>query len=332
MTTTAERRPDVRRAVPLAGLVWVTWRQHRAVLAGACALLGGFAILLVVHGLAMHGDYKQLDVAACLKSPDCNTPYRIFVDRYTTWTHYLPAGLALLPAALGIFVGAPMVARELESGTFRFAWTQGASRIRWVGVKLIVLGAALVLLALGFSWLFSWWYGPWHRLSGRMAQGGAYEIEGVVFAARTLFGFAAGAFLGAAIRRTVPAMAATGVLWFGVVGTTLFWLRGLIAGPRVVSDTVYAHVSGTWTISSWVQDAAGHHRSQQQVSALARTDGVSGDSALTRWMAEHHYSVWDSYQPGSRFWHFQLVEGSGYVLLAVLLMAGTLWLVHRRAV
>ena len=31
----------------------------------------------------------------------------------------------LLPGLLGVFVGAPVVARELESGTYRFAWTQG---------------------------------------------------------------------------------------------------------------------------------------------------------------------------------------------------------------
>ena len=45
-----------------------------------------------------------------------------------------------LPAVLGMFWGAPLVARELESGTFRLAWTQGRSRHTWFAAKLAVIG------------------------------------------------------------------------------------------------------------------------------------------------------------------------------------------------
>jgi len=70
-----------------------------------------------------------------------------------------------------------------------------------------ILGAILTALALSFSALFTWWYGPWNTIQGRISPGGAYEISGIVFAARTLFAFSLGALLGAIIRRSVPAMA-----------------------------------------------------------------------------------------------------------------------------
>ena len=118
-----------------------------------------------------------------------------------------------LPGLIGVFVGAPLVARELESGTFRFAWTQGRSRVQWIVTKLVLLAIVLTALALAFSALFTWWYGPFDAITGRMAPYGAYEISGLVFAARTLFGFTLGVAAGLLIRRTVPAMAATAAVW-----------------------------------------------------------------------------------------------------------------------
>jgi len=95
--------------------------------------------------------------------------------------------------------------------------------------------------ALGLSLLFGWWFAPYEPLQGRIASGQAFEVEGVVFAARTLFGVALGAFAGAVIRRTVPAMAATLVGWLAVVvvvvvvvPAALFWrphYRPALTGP-----------------------------------------------------------------------------------------------------
>ena len=44
----------------VSGLPWVTWRQHRFALLGVVAVLGGFSVFLVIHGLAMHADYHRL--------------------------------------------------------------------------------------------------------------------------------------------------------------------------------------------------------------------------------------------------------------------------------
>lgn len=42
----------------------------------------------------------------------------------------------LAPALIGAFTGPAVMARELETGTFRYAWTQGIGRARWTIAKL----------------------------------------------------------------------------------------------------------------------------------------------------------------------------------------------------
>jgi hypothetical protein len=49
------------------------------------------------------------------------------------------------------------------------------------------------------------------------------------------------------------------------------------------------------------------------------------------WLQRHGYTRWDSYRSESRFWHFQLVEGAAYLVLAAVLAGTAVWLLRRRA-
>jgi hypothetical protein len=311
----------------LHGLPWVTWRQHRVALAGAVVALGGFSILMLISGLAMHSAYTRLGLNTCgdLTGASCRVQLDIFNHDYGNWAQQLPRFLTFLPGLLGVFLGAPLVARELESGAFRFAWTQGRNRVQWITVKLVLLAGALTALALAFSALFSWWYGPFEPLLGRMGRGQAYEVAGVVFAARTLFGFTLGALLGTLIRRTVPAMAATAATWLAVAWPSVVYLRPLIQAP--INAPEDSTPKSSWITSTWMQDAAGHHVNQDRVLQQAMASGIDPRT----WLTQHHYTNWVSYQPDSRFWHFQTIEASGYVTLALLLAGATIWWLHRRA-
>jgi len=48
-------------------------------------------------------------------------------------------------------------------------------------------------------------------------------------------------------------------------------------------------------------------------------------------LTQHGYKYWMSYQPGSRFWPFQWIEGGWLRAFSLLLIAATVWLVRRRA-
>jgi hypothetical protein len=57
----------------------------------------------------------------------------------------------------------------------------------------------------------------------------------------------------------------------------------------------------------------------------------SGTGSPEQLLAQHGYTHWISYQPASRFWPFQWIEGGWLLALSVLLIAATVWLVRRRA-
>ena len=170
----------------LPGMLWVVWRQHRLALAGTLALFGVLAAFLVAQGIGMHATWNQLGLGRppTPSAPPGSRALAItFENEYLTLGMYAPRVVMFVPLVVGALVGAPLLARELESGTFRFAWTQGIGRTRWLVTKLVALGLALTLVALAFSLVFSWWYRPFALLSGHQP-----EVEGLVFAARMLLG------------------------------------------------------------------------------------------------------------------------------------------------
>jgi ABC-type transport system involved in multi-copper enzyme maturation permease subunit len=65
----------------------------------------------------------------------------------TTLRLWLSVLVVVVPGLLGAFWGAPLVASELESGSFRLAWTQDVSRVRWLAARLAVCGLASIAVA-----------------------------------------------------------------------------------------------------------------------------------------------------------------------------------------
>ena len=106
-----------------------------------------------------------------------------------------------------MFSGAPLAARELETGTFRLAWTQGVTRTRWLAAKLAIAGIAAAEL---FSLMVNWWASPIHKAMSRYNPFTPDSFHtGVAPAGYAAFAFALGVTAGLFIRRTLPAMAVT---------------------------------------------------------------------------------------------------------------------------
>src|SRR5215475_4450820 len=135
LTSPARPARDARlRPVPWRRMAWVTWRQHRAALGGVAVLLGALAGYLWLSGLQMHHSYAS----ACSQASSLACAMN-FTGRYGITAIFVSILLQAVPALIGAFTGAPLLARELETGTFRFAWTQGIGRLRWTVAKLVLL-------------------------------------------------------------------------------------------------------------------------------------------------------------------------------------------------
>jgi hypothetical protein len=337
MTAVAAPAPPAGgpRPVPWTKLVWVTWRQHRVALAGVAALLGGLAVYLLVMGLRIHSAYRAAASCHPIGSAACEVTTQPFSNLYRTAVDVVLI-LLVIPVLVGVFAGAPLLARELETGTFRFAWTQGCGRLRWAVTKLALIAAAVTAAAGAFSLLFSWYYQPFfaERLDGVLAPQ-LFELRGAGFAAWTLLAFALGAIAGVLIGRTVPAMAASLAVWAGLDLATTLFLRKHYQTPLVTKGSPsYSHPP--WVVGQWYTGPSGTPVRQQTIrSVMAHAPASVRNSlnpdAATAYLSAHHYAQWSAYQPESRFWHFQLIEGGWLLALSLILLAATVWLVRRRA-
>jgi hypothetical protein len=159
-------------------MTWLAWRQARTQIAVALAATAAVAIAAAAAGRG--GSTLRL------------------------WLSVL---VVVAPGLLGVFWGAPLVAGELESGSFRLAWTQDVSRVRWLAARLAVSGLAAMAVAGLASWLVTWWAGPLDRAG--LNQFGSFDSRDIVAVGYAAFAFTLGVLLGTLLRKTVPAMAAT---------------------------------------------------------------------------------------------------------------------------
>jgi ABC-2 family transporter protein len=329
LTTPARPGHDApMRPVPWRRMAWVTWRQHRSALGGLALFLGALAVYLWLTGLQIHHAYAT----------DCHSASSLactidFTGRYGTTAIIVSILLQAVPALIGAFAGAPVLARELETGTFRYAWTQGFGRARWTLAKLVLLAAAVAAAAGAFSVLFSWYNQPFFAAGYAIPfSTRIFNLGEVAFAAWSLAAFTIGALAGMLVRRVVPAIAATLAVYAGLAFAVGLWLREHYMTPLVTS---HLNLPGSaWIISQWYTKGgkfAFPAQGTQMLNAISRLCPGTSNVPPASCLSQHGYTQWISYQPASRFWPLQWIEGGWLLALSALLIAATVWLVRRRA-
>jgi hypothetical protein len=159
-------------------MIWLTWRQFRPqAIATACGL-AVVVIVLAVSRLGLASAYSAAGVSAC--HAHCASAASIFLDRVGNFDKFLDFGTVLLlllaPALMGLFWGAPLIAREVAEGTHRIAWNQSVTRTRWTIVKLGLVGLAAIATAGLLSLIVTWWASPIDAAS--LAGGAAQAATG----------------------------------------------------------------------------------------------------------------------------------------------------------
>ena len=325
------------RPVPWRRMAWVTWRQHRIALGGVAVLLGALAVYLWLTGLQLHHAYAAVTAA-------CHPAGSVACAQMTNSLNgtYVPHAVVAIilmqaaPALIGAFVGAPVLAREMETGTFRYAWTQGFGRWRWTLGKLVPLAIAVAAAGGACSVLFSWYYQPFFAEGFQTPLAPiVFGLRGVAFAAWTLAAFAIGALAGMLIRRVVPAIAATLAVYAGLALAAGGFMRQHYLTPLVTSALNVPR--SAWLISQWYTKGgklafAGVQKSGLNAERLQHfCPSAPPSETLGQCLSSRGYTQWTSYQPVGRFWPFQWIEGGWLLALSVLLIAATIWLVRRRA-
>jgi hypothetical protein len=275
-----------------------TWLQYRTQTLTTFAVLAALAGVAAITAVQLSHLYNDL-VAHCTTGCDLAT------NQFLSHDHFMDQVLDIVaraaPALFGIFWGAPLLARELETGTYRLAWTQSVSRTRWLLTKLVVVGLITALVAGLLSLTITWWYGSYHGLSS--TRYGVFDRRDIAPVGYAVFAFALGALAGVVIRRTVPAMAATlGGYVLARVATSV-WIRPHLlsplhetlslsnAGPTSRAQLGIGSTNGSavhlfakgagppnsWTLSSHIVTGNGHVASSAQLAGFVHQycSGVS---------------------------------------------------------
>lgn len=354
-------------------MIWLTWRQFRAQAIAAVAALAAFAMALAVTRPRMDSLYAASGITGC--HGGCAGPADTFLNQLASAApfggrdfHLLPAGFDLYPfmyglgivvilaapAIIGIFWGAPLIARELETGTCRLAWNQTVTRTRWLTVKLVLVGVAAMAFTEALSLIQAWWAAPIGRAVG-LGGGASLFSEGrfgsLVFATHGItplgyaaFGFVLGVTAGVLFRRAVPAMAVTLAIFAAVQVVVPLWVRPHLLPPDhtiVTTQSAYVEVTDSgggpaltatvvpghpraWLLSSGAVNEAGQPVSKVPAACVPGLEGAAGapgnstpsEQGLQRCLDSHGIREAISYQPASRFWPFQWIETAIYLVLA----------------
>jgi len=342
-------------------MTWLTWRQLRASVAIAAVGLAAAVSVLLATGQRLSGllrtagenFFDQLDDDATLEAV-------LVLGGRLVWA---------LPVIVGVFWGAPMVARELEAGTHRLVWTQSISRTRWLANKLALTGlVAAVVGTLGLA--LTWWSRPIDDAVGQGFNGSSvasvprlwpdvFGTRGVVPIGMTVLGLCVGVAAGLVIRRTVAAMALTLVTVVAVQlaapvllqphlltptrDTIVYTVDRItelqITGPpgsedmEVVEFAVGLDEPGAWLVDLEMVDAEGRVVTDlpEWLVDCAPHPGSDPDvvAACFDRLEDEGYRQRVDYLAASRFWQLQAVETGVLLLLAACVAGFCFWRVRR---
>lgn len=263
-------------------MIWLTWRQFRIQFLVVGSVIAAAAVMLAITAPGLADDYQR-HTTAFIK----NLAY----ERFDTVLYQ--AGMVLLyaaPPVIGAFWGAPLIARELEAGTHRLAWSQSIGRRRWLATKVGLTGLAAMAVTGVLSLAVTWWATPIDDAmnSGQDSNLFLPRLFPPVFAARGLvpigyaaFAFALGVAVGLVVRRTLVALALTlaAVIVVQILAPTFirphllaptdqkivatadnvrgFMLSGPELDPQVKQLEVATGAVGAWKLSDRTVDKSG---------------------------------------------------------------------------
>jgi hypothetical protein len=323
-------------------MTWFIWRQYRVTAAIAGAILAAFAVLFLITGLQDAAQWHAA-LANCAKNDSCgNLAQDVSLGRGPVYA--LTILTLAVPLLFGMFWGSPAVARERETGTMQYAWTQSVTRWRWLSVKTGWLLLAGAVFGGAVAGIITWWYAPLNALNQVQFQPGYFDIQGIVPIGYAVFAMALGITAGALIGRSLPALAVTAGLFLAIRLVITFWVRVhyIPAVTTIYSVTQNLPSKGAvWSLAQGVVLPDGQFTTGLSVGPGHIIGGLSGpqvpaacptsqiSSALTC-MARLGYRSFATYQPGYRFWAFQFIETGIFVAFAAALIAVTFLVVRSR--
>ncbi|MEU3755008.1 transporter [Streptomyces olivoreticuli] len=323
----------------MKGTLWLAWRQQRALILVGAALLVACAVWAAVQRADMMAFIADHRIPHCAgwdadecSGLDIEQAQRLLDDNVGA-LRALGTLSAALPVLIGVFWGAPLLGRELESGTWKLALTQGVSIRRWFATRFTLAAVCAVIGSTVLAALVAWWWSPISNMLNGLYwhDGYIFNATGPAAIACALFGLAAGTAAGLLLRRTLAAMGA--VLAF-VVGVRILlntfrsdWISPIALTSRGGAPRPY--IGTGWSTGEFgFIDATGH----KDAIADACPWGPGLPDLKTCMAQKGYVGRYQKVYPSSDFWVLQWIETAIFVGLAAALLALICVVLRRRAV
>jgi len=339
-------------------MIWIAWRLQRSVVFVLVVIALAFVVFTVVIGITQHYDHAVFWSAPChghlLELPGrvnyCSELGAKLASAKGYDTFIRVGGYIIAPLT-GALLGILAVTSELESRTARLDWTQSISRTQWFTAK-VGLGAIFVTIILVPTAIaLSWWCGT---IGDKyLFAPGTYGVAGWDLVAYGLFMFALTILIGALIRRTGWALAASILLFLVVAAAVPTKIRTHLVTPTVTWSEPVAATNGggsnyfeSYPPNSWllvngpvprstigIPTHADENATLLTVSACVvrlpdTTETEYVKAQLTCYKKFHVENV-AVYIAEEQFWTLQLREGILYLLVSLILTGGALVVVRR---
>jgi hypothetical protein len=323
MTSSVRTHEETRARVGTLDLLWLTWRQHRwAIVSGAVFVmaLGGYILWNERETARSVGINLQL--------------FGMFAD--TRGVADLQDGIA---AAFGlvvaVFWAAPLVAREIEQRTHLLAWSQDVRPRRWLLAQAgwLTLAAAVFATVLGM-FVAGQADGLFRPRPDSYPEFTLLRFEAFLplQIAYVLFGFALGLAVSVLVRRIVPAMGVTAVVFLGVRFGLSQYRPYYLAPVHAVAAVPgfpdpYVGNNGLM-VAEGMTNAAGQPVGNFNLACLNTVHSYAEYGACLR--SGGIVGSFLDYQPDYRLTALRYIEVGIFLVLAAVLF-GVVWLRMRRS-
>ena len=237
---------------------------------------------------------------------------------------------SVAPVLVGLLLGAPLVAREIEAGTAPLAWSLSGSRLRWLALRLtpmLLLVVALLCIAGLASQVLLSARQPWVPNGETFLDPAGH---GFVIVTRGVAAFLLSVAIGAIVGRQLPAVIVAAAILaagfsVGEIARTR-WLYDTAVRTPLTEPISPTGMPGAAIFGSASRTFDGRVISDEEALSLM----PAGEDPAT-WMADNFEGVYLAV-PGDRYRDWVLVESAVLVASWPMALAVTSAVVRRKRV
>ena len=328
-------------------MTWVTWRRYRARFVSLALFMFILVFFMIMTQHGYHDAVAKCGTQAGVFSPQ--TACLRTVQRAESHANYVSWGVGLLPFLVGLTLGAPLVASEIEGRTNRLAWAQGITRTRWLLSGWLTIAVPVVIAMSLFGLIVQWWASHVVTLSafGAGLMNTTFVISGVAPIAFSVFALSCGTSIGVASRRFLSPYLGTFIALVALAEFINVKVFPTLAPRMTIAATSYGantdlpsslgpnprYVGFGFRQSPGFRAGTGTPSMNQIVQLCAKTTNLGqtlpGNSPYMTCLKINHVQAINYYQPESHYWMLQWREAGIYLVLATALLGLSVWMVSR---